>query len=224
SGEGKQGYAKPTRSDSRSRQAVMKVTVLLTTYNHRRFIAEAIDSVLMQRAPFDWELVIIDDCSTDGTSEIAADYQSQNPNRVRLVIAEFNTRNLRHFASALQSSTAKYIAMLDGDDYWVSSEKLQHQVAFLDSRPDFAICAHGVQIVDEYGRKLDELNPIPLSGYWTVDDLLDYNQIYGCSPLIRRDTLLSLPPWYASCVFGDWELYVVAAIHGKIGTTGEVMA
>jgi len=109
----------------------MEVSVLVTTYNHERYIAQALDSVLMQETDFDYEIVILEDCSTDATREIILAYQKRHPDKIRLRLAAQNQCSNKPFAEEFQASSSPYIAMLDGDDYWTSPEKLQKQVEFL---------------------------------------------------------------------------------------------
>src|SRR5918999_434425 len=114
----------------------MKVTVLVTTYNHEKFIAQALDSVLMQRTNFDYDVMVIEDCSTDRTRSIVIDYQRAYPDRIRLVLAQTNERSNRTLAREFQASAARYIAWLDGDDFWTSPHKLQKQVDFMEAHSE----------------------------------------------------------------------------------------
>src|SRR5688572_14235868 len=107
-----------------------KVTVIITTYNHERFISEAVDSVLMQETDFNYEIVIIEDCSTDHTRDIVTAYQKAHPRIVRLILAEVNKCDNSEFMKAIQGSQSAYLAILDGDDYWTSRHKLQKQVDY----------------------------------------------------------------------------------------------
>src|SRR5918993_30043 len=133
----------------------MKVSVLLTTYNHEKYIAQAIDSALTQETNFDYEIVIIEDCSTDGTRDIVISYQKRYPEKIRLVLAEKNECDNTAFAAAFQASPARYIALLDGDDYWTSPHKLQRQAEFLDAHSECVLCFHKVAVVYQDGSAAD---------------------------------------------------------------------
>lgn len=117
-----------------------KVSVCMTTYNHARFIAQALDSVLAQRTTFDYEIVIGEDCSTDGTRETVLRYWQQNPSRIRVLLAGKNLGVVRNTERTIQACRGDYIAMLEGDDYWTDVHKLQHQAELLDAEPDAFIC------------------------------------------------------------------------------------
>src|SRR5262245_48465575 len=108
----------------------MKVTVLVMTYNHAGFIAQALDSVLGQEVNFTYEVVISEDCSADGTREIVIAYQKNYPDRIRLLLSERNLHSNEIVVRGLQAAQGQYIALLDGDDYWTSAHKLQKQVEF----------------------------------------------------------------------------------------------
>ncbi len=123
----------------------MKVSVLVVTYNHENYIVQAIDSILAQEVNFDYEILIIEDCSTDRTRSIVLDLQAKYPERIRLSLAEQNECSNKRFATEFLASPAEYVATLDGDDYWTSPHKLQKQVDFLDAHPECAICFHNTQ-------------------------------------------------------------------------------
>jgi len=135
----------------------MKLSVLVITYNHEPFIAQALDSVLMQRTGFDYEIVIGEDCSTDGTRAIVLDYQRRHPDRIRLLLPEKNLGANRNFIATYEACCGDYIAMLEGDDYWTDPLKLQHQVDFLDAHPEFVICFTDCSIVNEQGALTDQV-------------------------------------------------------------------
>src|SRR5207253_6281276 len=86
----------------------MEVTVLLTTYNHEKYIAQALKSVLMQETNFDYEIVILEDCSTDGTVEILRAYHTKYPGKIRLRLAERNQRSNKAFAEEFLASSSVY--------------------------------------------------------------------------------------------------------------------
>lgn len=108
----------------------MKVSVLMITYNHEKFIAQAIDSILMQQVNFDYEIVIGEDCSTDGTRAIVIQYQKEYPDKIRLLLPEENLGMHKNFVQTFRACQGEYIALLEGDDYWTSPRKLQKQVDF----------------------------------------------------------------------------------------------
>jgi len=202
----------------------MKLSVAMITYNHERFIAQAIDSVLMQRVDFDYEIVVGEDCSTDATREIVAEYQRKNPNRIRLLTQAVNIGANRNFSQTLHACRGEYVALLEGDDYWTSPHKLQKQVDFLDHNLDFAICFHDVVVVDELlgqsDRNYCDTNVKEIS---TLQDILFRNFIPTLSALFRRKFFDGFPDWVYQLRMGDWPLHTLVAQNGKIKYLNEVM-
>jgi glycosyltransferase involved in cell wall biosynthesis len=202
----------------------MKVSVLLTTYNHEKFIAEAINSVLVQEVNFDYEIIIIEDCSTDNTRDIVIDFQKRYQNKIRLVLEEKNKNDSRIWAEAIENSKSQYISLLDGDDYWTSPHKLQKQVDFLDNHPECSVCFHNVTTFYEDGsREPWNHNSNDQKEISSIEDLFERNFIAACSTMFRSGLTGKLPEWFFEMPFGDWPLHILNAQHGKIGYINEVM-
>ena len=203
----------------------MKVSVLMVTYNQEELIAKAIDSVLMQRTGFDYEIVIGEDCSTDNTRNIIIEFGKKYPDRFRLLLNEKNLGGHRNFAQTLHACKGKYVAILEGDDYWTSPEKLQRQADFLDDHPECAICFHNVtEFYKDGNRESHNFFDHVRKEFFTVEDLLPGNFIPTPSTMFRRGLFPELPDWYYSVKMGDWPLHILNALHGKIGYIDEVMA
>lgn len=199
----------------------MKVSVVLKTYNHERFIRQALDSILMQETTFDFDIVITEDCSNDSTQAILVEYQLRYPGRISLMLSERNLNSNYVTRRAIEAAQGEYLALLDGDDYWISREKLERQVSFLDSNPDCALCCHAVNWVDECDNFLR--GPWPFRPrFSTIEDLAQSNFIPFCSALIRRSALGILPLWYEQVPYDDWPLYLLAARCGRIGFIPEI--
>ena len=127
----------------------MKLSVAMITYNHERFIAQAVESVLAQKVNFDFEVVIGEDCSTDNTRNIVAELQQQYPVRIVALMRPDNLGAMRNLQETLAACKGQYIALLEGDDYWTCEDKLQRQVEFLDSHPECAISCHRTRFINE---------------------------------------------------------------------------
>ena len=204
---------------SRPPDEAMAVSVLVVTYNHASFVRQALDSALAQRLPKPFEILISEDRSTDGTREIVQEYAERHPEIVRLLLSERNLRSNEVVARGFRSARGRYVALLDGDDYWTGADKLQAQVEILDARPDMTICFHNVQVVDEGSRSLDRLWNGPdqpeLSG---LHELLRGNFIATSSVVYRRAAVVEIPAWYESFFpVTDWPLHVLFARQGRIG-------
>ena len=116
------------------------VSVVMTTYNHEAFLAEAIESVLRQRTTFRYEIVIGEDCSTDRTLELAQRYAANHPDIVRIVRSERNVGWRANYRRTIAAAKGRYIALLDGDDMFIDDEKLQRQVELLEADTTLGMC------------------------------------------------------------------------------------
>ena len=163
----------------------MKLSVAMITYNHERFIRQAIESVLAQKVNFDFEVVIGEDCSTDNTRTIVAELQQKYPERIVALMRPNNLGAMRNLQETLAACKGQYIALLEGDDYWTAEYKLQKQVDFLDSHPDSAISCHRVRFIDEMNSGQSSVFPSLPAGTYTIDDLLRGNFIMTCSAVCR---------------------------------------
>lgn len=124
------------------------VSVVVATYNSEKYIHKALNSILAQECHFDLEILIGDDSSTDETYEILSELAEQHAN-IRLFKREYNIGAAQNYLLLLSEAKGKYIAMLDGDDYWIDPLKLKTQVEFLETHPEYSGCAHKALLVDE---------------------------------------------------------------------------
>jgi glycosyltransferase involved in cell wall biosynthesis len=201
------------------RDAALAVSVLVVTYNHARFVRQALDSAIAQRLPQPFEVLVSEDCSTDGTREIVQEYAKRHPHLIRLLLSERNLHSNEVVARGVRAARGRYVAVLDGDDYWTSDHKLGAQVAFLDVRPDVTICFHNVQVVDEHSQTTGRLWNVPgqpeVSG---LHELLRGNFIATSSVVYRRAAVSEIPAWYGGFFpVTDWPLHVLYAREGRIG-------
>jgi glycosyltransferase involved in cell wall biosynthesis len=214
-------------ADSQLTENHPKVSVSLITFNHEKFIAQAIESLLLQEVDFSYEIIIGEDFSSDRTREIVIDYQKQYPDKIRLILPEQNLGcyGQKIFVQTLQACRGEYIALLDGDDYWTSPHKLQQQVDYLDNHPECAICFHDVTTIFEDKAELshtyNNFEPQKFSG---LENILKSNFIPTCSTLYRRGLFDQFPQWYNETVCGDWVLHILNARHGKIGYINKSLA
>lgn len=146
------------------------VSVWMITYNHEKYIAQALNGVLMQETNFNFEIVIGEDFSKDNTRAIIQEYESKYPTKIRIICQESNVGVLRNaYEFTLPLCKGKYIACLEGDDYWTDPLKLQKQVDFLEANPDYSLCSHRLQC---YYQDSDEFKDD-----WMVE-LFKYNQTF----------------------------------------------
>lgn len=214
-------------SSTRSVRTVPLVDVNLITYNHEKFVSQAIESVLEQKTSFAYRLIIGDDCSTDSTQSIITSYAQQYPERIQLMIASEHRgmdNKDRVGLEVLRLSTAKYIALLDGDDYWTDPNKLQRQVDFLESFTGCSLCFHNAEMFyDDGSQPPKRLRPQDQKEISTVEDILAGTVPLPCTVLFRND-LLVLPDEFYKVTNADWMMWALLADRGHVGYINEVMA
>jgi glycosyltransferase involved in cell wall biosynthesis len=203
----------------------MKVSVNIITYNQENYIAEALDSVLIQKVDFDYEIVIGEDCSTDKTRSILIDYKRRYPNKVKLLLHDWNVGAVANFDSTLKTSTGEYIACLEGDDYWLDPDKLQKQVDFMDNHNECSMCFHRAKMFHEDGSQKSIIWGPPVSKeFFQLDEVIRHSFIPGASILFRRKLFSHAPKELYANQAGDKVLYCLLAAQGKIGFIDEVMS
>lgn len=194
------------------------VSVCMITYNHECFVAQAIESVLMQQTGFPIELVIGEDCSTDQTRSIVNDYAQRYPQHIRALLPDSNLGMIPNFVATLQACRGQYVALLEGDDYWTDPHKLQNQVEFLEEHHEYSMCFHDVRIISEDSPcVLESYGPPYRKPFFTLDDIVERCFIQTCSVMLRNGLVREYPSWFYEAPNGDWMLFVLAAQHGDIG-------
>lgn len=205
----------------------VKVSVATVTYKHERFLAQALESALMQRTSFPFEIVLSDDCSPDGTRAIAERYAAAHPDRIRLRLPERNLGLTRHTAETLLACRGEYIAIVEGDDYWIHPEKLQRQADYLDANPDCSWCFTRAIVVNETGEKVEAAPAVRVvqPKYSLADYLARRFQPRFCTVMFRRDLFAAFPPWFYGVQTADFPLHVFnTEAGGAIGFIDEEMA
>jgi glycosyltransferase involved in cell wall biosynthesis len=124
------------------------LSVCLLTYNHEFFIRKAIENAVNQQTNFDYEIIIGEDCSTDNTRKICEEYQEKYPDKIRLLPSEKNLGLKENFLQTFRECKGKYIAYLEGDDYWLSTEKLQKQIDILEKDLDVSMVHTNCKVWD----------------------------------------------------------------------------
>ena len=133
------------------------VTVRTSTYQHASFIKQCIEGVLMQKTDFPIEFIIGEDFSKDGTREIVFEYAKKYPDIIRVFTADYNVGSKVNGRRCINAARGKYMALCEGDDYWVDPLKLQKQVDFLEKNPDYNFSAGAYNTINEKGEiKLGE--------------------------------------------------------------------
>lgn len=204
---------------------MVKVSVLMITYNHANYIKQAIESILNQETEFDLELIITNDNSPDNTDEIVNDIIKTNPkgNLIKYFKHEKNLGMMPNFLFTLQKATGKYVALCEGDDYWSDHNKLQKQLSFLENNPDYSICFHNVNVL-ENGILKDNNIKTDIAETTTILDLANANYIHTPSAVYRNNLFEKFPDYFIKAPVGDYFLHLLNAKYGKIKYFSKNMA
>lgn len=132
------------------------VSIICTSYNYEKYIAQALQSFVNQKTNFDYEIIVVDDCSTDNSRSIIEAFRTNFPDKVRVFLNNENKGITKTWISICQEARGKYIARCDADDYWIDKFKLQKQVDLLESHPNSKWCNTNFNIVDEENHVIAE--------------------------------------------------------------------
>ena len=196
------------------------VSIVSITYNHEKYIAQAIDSFLMQETNFDFEIIIGEDCSTDNTLEIIKEYKAKHPDKIELITSENNVGMMPNFIRTLEACKGKYIALCEGDDYWTDPLKLQKQVDFLEANDDYSICFHSVKVLSN-DKLINDTITKEVPENTDILDLAKGNYIHTPSVVFRNN---KFPTWLKDLPIGDYPLHLYNAQFGKIKKMDNLMA
>ena len=169
----------PISSPSESLTDQPLVSVCVATFQHAAFIKDCLDSILEQEADFPFEILVGEDCSTDGTREICIEYAERHTNLIRLFLRKEEDKIVMlgkktgrsNLLGLFECARGKYICYCDGDDYWCDPHKLQKQVQIMESHPEVTLCITNTEIQGS-------TNPFPI-GLPKTDLLLDSKMLYS---------------------------------------------
>lgn len=210
------------------------IVIRCATYNHNPYLRDALEGFVMQKTDFPFVAIVHDDASTDGTVAILREYAERYPDIILPIYEEENQYSkkdgsLRQIMSiAFNTTGAKYIALCEGDDYWTNTLKLQKQVDFLESHPEYTYIFHNAIIHWEDNAHPDkymadyvpgDVSPLQLYNSWLVPTA----SVVFRREILQSDTYiksLGIP----NAVFGDVQIAIASGFHGKIYYLAECMS
>lgn len=178
----------------------ISVTVYLSTYNQSEYVEQAIDSILMQKTNFPVKVLIADDCSNDGTQDIILGYQNKYPDRIYCYFTSENLGGCKKLTECIDRGffSGKYLAFLEGDDYWLDESRLQTLVDFLEQNPQYSRVSHKRRVVNEHDEWLGyDIDQSVLDKAFTIDDFLN-GKLYSDFGSVFRNYFLEVGSKYHS--------------------------
>lgn len=197
------------------------VSIECTAYNHEKYIAEALDSLLMQKTDFAYEILVHDDASTDRTAEIIKRYEQQYPEIVKPIYQTVNqySQNLPFEITNLERAQGKYIAICEGDDYWVDPEKLQRQVDYMEAHPECSMCVHAAEKVSAVTKKrVAAVRPAHRNKIFSVEEVIEGGgELFATNSIMySRERMPKMPDFYLNTSFGDYPIAIYGALSGTV--------
>lgn len=191
------------------------VSISCTTYNHEKYISDAIESFLMQKTNFEFEILIHDDASTDRTSHIIRDYANKYPDIIKPIIQTENlySKGIKGISYKFNFLRAKgkYIALCEGDDYWTDTYKLQKQVDYMENNAECSMCFHAAEIIKVGNGKIGVIKPYNKDCISSTEDIIlgDGDFIATNSILYRKNIMETAPDFYLNSPIGDYPLQIL---------------
>jgi glycosyltransferase involved in cell wall biosynthesis len=191
------------------------LSILCITYNHDKFISEAIDSWLEQKTDFQIEIIIADDCSTDNTVLEIKKYLKRN-NHIKLIERSKNIGFMNNFIDTYKKCNGKYIAICEGDDYWIDNNKLQMQVDFLENNNNYVLTHTNVFTLNNKNN-LCQLKP---DSYKYENNIYNKNEISTLTAVFRNFNVDFSEKW-SQFMMADWPLWISLSEKGRFKYFGE---
>ena len=205
----------------------LMVSVIMITYNHEKYIEEAMNGVLMQKTDFDYELIVANDQSSDQTDSVIKRILSKHPlaGRIHYIEREKNMGMVANFIDTVRQSKGKYIALCEGDDYWTDPLKLQKQVDFLEQNEEYSMVCHDARIIDEVsGTSYLDFTPAHHKQICSTKDLFGNNFCTTASILFRKESISSVELPEFKVLAGDLFLKLLISLSGPLFRMYEVMS
>lgn len=207
---------------------MVEVSILCLTYNHRKYIAQALDSFVSQKTDFEYEILVHDDASEDGTSDIIREYQKKYPDRIKPVIQTVNQMSqgkkiMNEFL--FPAAKGKYICFCEGDDYLCDDGKLQKQYDFMEAHPDYSACVHNTLLKDITGGTDHTVNAsetdydIPMR-----EIMMGGGSAFHTSSIFFRAEYKYRPDAFTAPGFGDYPRSIYLRHVGKVRYLADVMS
>lgn len=207
------------------------VSICCTVYNQEKYIKKAIDSFLQQDVNFKYEIIIHDDASNDSTPDIIKEYQKKYPEIIKPIYQKENqySKGKKVSLIAMENAKGKYIALCEGDDYWIDSSKLERQVNYMEKHPKCSLCFHNA-----YTYNLLTQSKVPMMKKtrryykflknYNVGDMAKLDFIPTASLMFKKSDVKRLPDFYKSSIVGDLPLRLIMTSFGYCHYIDRIMS
>ncbi|KFK97884.1 MULTISPECIES: glycosyltransferase [unclassified Serratia (in: enterobacteria)] len=192
------------------------VSICCITYKQEKYIKQAIDSFLMQKTTFPFEIIIGEDHGKDNTLTILNEYQQKYPRLIRVITSDDNIGANSNLLRVFHAAEGKYIAVCEGDDYWCNENKIQVQFDKLEADSSISICVHSAKLLKDNNLHNGFKMSIKES-FFDVNDVINCNKQYSptASYFFKRSNIGVLPNWFSEAPIGDFFIEVYMLSQGK---------
>ena len=205
------------------------VSIVCITYNHEAFIKDALEGFLHQNVDFKYEVIVHDDASTDKTSQIIKEYEEKYPEIFQCFYENENQfsidNGIKMFANMLKMCQGRYIALCEGDDFWIDSHKLKIQIDWMENHPEYFMTAHNALRIDYKDYTLATINPYISNKEISQEELImRYNGNLPTASMIMRDDIKNMESFFLECGVGDIPIQLYSMAKGKIYYFDRIMS
>lgn len=206
------------------------LSIVVPTYGHEKYILQTLESIRMQKTKYKYEVLVGEDASPDNTRKLLKEYEKEHPGMCHMLYRKenMNKSSITNARDLLLRCKGKYVIVLEGDDYWISEDKIEHQIEFLETHPDYIAVAHNCVVVDENGKETNENYPECKNTEYSIKEFF-YNVLPGQTATVMhrnyvKENLFDTSLLEKGLVPGDKLRAFALIMHGKIYCIQEKMS
>lgn len=205
------------------------VSILCITYNHEAYIRDALEGILHQDIDYNYEVIVHDDASTDKTPQIIREYENKYPDKIRCIYQKENQYSAggakRILTQVFNLCRGRYIALCEGDDFWIDDHKLKIQLDWMEKHTDYFMTAHNALRMDYTQNTLRTINPYTQEKEICPEELImQYNGNLPTASIVIRDNIRNIEPFFWDCGIGDVPMQLYSMMKGRIYYFDRIMS